>query len=135
MERVQIEPNFLDNVITRDKIWTFEYDPETKHQSAKWHTPVSPKQKKERMTKSKEKIMLVISFNAKDVVHKEFVPPGQIINTAYYMDVLERLRKRVLCMRKEIATTWVIHHNNAPRHTALHIHEFLATQSQPPLQS
>ena len=40
-------------------------------------------------------------------------------------------------MWKEIAATWVLHHDNDPSHTALHVHEFLAkhneaTQFQPP---
>ena len=29
-------------------------------------------------------------------------------------------------MRKEIAATWVLHHDNAPSHTALRVREFLA---------
>ena len=68
--------NFLDNVITGDETWTFEYDLETKRQNAKWHTPASSKQKKARMTKSKLKTMLVVFFNAKCVVHEEYEPPG-----------------------------------------------------------
>ena len=31
-------------------------------------------------------------FNSKGVVHKEFVPPGQTVNTAFYVEVLKRLK-------------------------------------------
>jgi len=31
--RLEIEPNFLDKVITGDESWVFDYDPETKRQS------------------------------------------------------------------------------------------------------
>ena len=76
-------------------------------------------------------------FDAKGVVHKEFVPQGQTVNAAYYVDVLERLRKRVIRVRKNIGATWVLHHDNAPSHTSLRVREFLAkhnvaTLPQPP---
>jgi len=43
LERIQSDRNFLKNVITGDKTWTFEYDPETKRQSKEWHTSASPR--------------------------------------------------------------------------------------------
>ena len=137
LERVQSEPDFLNNVITGDETWVFQYDPETKRQSSEWHTAGSPKPKKARMSKSKVKTMLIVFFDAKGIVHKEFVPQGQTVNAAYYVDVLEKLRRRVVRTRKEIAATWRLHHDNAPSHTALLVREFLAkhkvaTLSQPP---
>ena len=45
--------------------------------------------------------MLIVFFDAKGVVHKEFVPQGQTVNAAYYVDVQERLRKRVIRVRKK----------------------------------
>ena len=53
-------------------------------------------------------------FDSKGVVHKGFVPPGQTVNAAFYVEVLERLKKRVTRIRPEIANTWVLHHDNAP---------------------
>lgn len=81
--------------------------------------------------------MLTVFFDARGVVHKEFVPQGQTVNAAYYVDVLESLRKRVIRVRKDIAATWVLHHDNAPSHTSLRVREFLAkynvaTFPQPP---
>jgi len=54
-------------------------------------------------------------------VHKEFVPPGQTVNHAFYTDVLEQLPKWVQQVRRDIADDWVPHHDNAPAHTALSI--------------
>jgi len=34
-------------------------------------------------------------FDSRGSVHKEFVPPGQTVNHAFYKDVLKRLQKRV----------------------------------------
>ena len=39
-ERLKIEPNFLNKVITGDESWVFNYDPETKRQSSEWHTKI-----------------------------------------------------------------------------------------------
>jgi hypothetical protein len=38
--RLEIEPNFLDKVITRDESCVFDYDPETNRQSAEWHKKI-----------------------------------------------------------------------------------------------
>ena len=75
-------------------------------------------------------------FYSKGVVHKEFVPPGQTVNDAFYVEVLKRLKKRVARVRPEIANTWVLHHN-APSHASLLVRKFLAKQTvatlpQPP---
>ena len=69
------DPQFLNNVITGDESWIFEYDPETKRQSSEWHTSASPRPKKARMSKSKVKTMLIVFFDIKGIVHHEFVPP------------------------------------------------------------
>ena len=90
---------------------------------AQWN---SPRHKKARMSKSKIKSMLICFFDSQGIVHKEFVPPGQTVNQTFYREVLERLRKRVTRMRPGIARTWILHHDNAPCHTAVSINEFLA---------
>jgi len=38
--RHEIELHFLDKVITGDESWVFDYDPETKRQSADWHAKI-----------------------------------------------------------------------------------------------
>ncbi|XP_029155158.1 uncharacterized protein LOC114928239 [Nylanderia fulva] len=59
------------------------------------------------------------------VVHHEFVPEGQTVNAAFYVQVLDRLRKRVARVRPAIKNTWRLQHDNAPSHTALVVSEFL----------
>jgi hypothetical protein len=46
--------------------------------------------------------MLIIYFEIKGIVHKEFVLAGQIVNSAYYYGVLRRLRENVRRLRLEI---------------------------------
>ena len=107
----------------------FDYNPETKRQSEEWHTKSSPHPKKACMSRSRVKTMIIVFFNRRGIVHKEFVPPEQTVNHAFYKDVLVRLRKWVQRVRTGIADDWVLHHDNAPAHTALSILEFLAKKN------
>jgi transposase len=75
--------------------------------------------------------MLICFFDRRGIVHKEFVPPRQTVNQVFYKDVLERLRKRAIRVRPDIADKWMLHHDNAPCHTALSIIEFLTSKGIP----
>jgi len=79
------------------------------------------------------KTIIICFFDSRGIVHKEFVPPGQTVNPVFYKDVLERLQKGVQLVRMDIADDWVLHHDNAPAHTALSIREFLAKKNIPVL--
>ena len=63
----------------------------------------------------------------KGIFHKEFVPPGQSVNAAFYVEVLIRLRENVRVKRPDQwrNNTWLLHHNNAPAHAALLTRWFL----------
>jgi len=91
----EIKPNFLDKVITGDESWVFDYNPETKRQSSEWHTKSSPRPKKACMSRSRVKTTIIVFSDSCGIVHKEFVPPGQTVNRAFYKEVLEQLRKWV----------------------------------------
>jgi len=81
--RLEIEPDFLDKVITGDETWEFDYDPETKWQSVEWHTQSSPRPMKAHMSRSRVKSMIIVFFYSHGIVHKEFVPPGQTVNHVF----------------------------------------------------
>jgi len=71
------------------------------------------------------------------IVHKEWVPAGRTVKQYYYKDILERLRKRVMPVHPNIATNWILHHDNAPDHAAFSVAQFLASKGitvtlQPP---
>jgi len=77
--------------------------------------------------------MIFVFSDSRGIVYKEFVPPGQAVNHAIYKDVLERLRKRVQRVRRDIADDWVLQHGNAPAYTVLSIRELLARKNIPVL--
>jgi hypothetical protein len=78
----------LSRVITGDESWIYGYDPETKQQSSQWKkSPISLRPKKARQVRSKVKSMLIIFFDIKGIVHKEFFLADQTDNSAYYCDL------------------------------------------------
>jgi len=74
--RLEIEPEFLDKIITGDESWVFDYDPETKWQSVEWHMK-SSHPKKACMCRSRVRTMIIVFFESCGIVHKEFVPPDR----------------------------------------------------------
>ena len=74
--------------------------------------------------------MLLTFFDIRGIVHYEFVPTGQTVNQVYCLEVLERLREKVRQKRPKLFAnrSWILHHDNAPAHTALPVREFLATK-------
>jgi transposase len=69
-------------------------------------------------------------LDIRGVVHYEFLPNGQRVNQVYYLDVLKRLREKVIRKRSEIFAnnSWILHHENVPVHTTPSVREFLATK-------
>ena len=62
--------------------------------------------------------MFICFFDQKGIVHKEFVPPGQTVNAAFYIERLwENVRRKQPDQWRN--NTWLLHHDNAPAHAAL----------------
>ncbi|VVC34690.1 Transposase, type 1 [Cinara cedri] len=80
LERLEEEPELMENIITCVETWIFQYDVETKRQSMYWKTPASPRMKKARMLKSKFKATLIVFFDTNGIVMTEWVPEGQTVN-------------------------------------------------------
>ena len=78
------DPLVLENIVTGDETWCYQFHPESKRQSMACCSPTSPRPKKSRMQKYKVKTLLIAFFDNKGIFHKEFVPAGQTINSAFY---------------------------------------------------
>ena len=74
--------------------------------------------------------MLLTFFDIRGTVHYEFVRTGQTVNQGYYLEILAKLCEKVRLKRPELFAnnSWILHHDNAPAHTALSVREFLATK-------
>jgi hypothetical protein len=114
--------NFVQNsekvsrVVTSDKSWIYGYDPETEQQSSQWKSLNSPRPKKAWQVKNKVKSILIIFFDIKGIVHKEFILAGQTVNSTYYCDVLRQPRENVRRLHPKLwwHKNWFLHHENAP---------------------
>jgi hypothetical protein len=55
--------------------------------------PKSPRPKKARQSHSATKSTLIVFFDIRGIVHREFVPEGQNVNAEFYCNVLRRLKE------------------------------------------
>jgi len=85
--QIESDTNFLSKAIMGDESWCYWYDPETKQASSQWKTPTSPRPKIARQVRSNVKMMLIVFFDVRGIVHQEFIPPGQIVNQEFYLEV------------------------------------------------
>jgi hypothetical protein len=81
-------------------------------------SPNLPRSEKATQLKSKVNSILIILFD-KGTVSKEFVLEGQTVDSAYYWDVLRRLRENMWRLRPELRRqkNWLLH-DNGPYHTS-----------------
>ena len=68
------DADILGQVITRDKTWFFQYNPETKRQSMQWKTATSPRPKEARMSKSNIEVILIVFFDQQGLVYHNLCP-------------------------------------------------------------
>nr|APL98296.1 truncated putative DD34D transposase [Bactrocera tryoni] len=131
LDRANSDPTFMERIITGDETWVYEYDTLTNQQSSEWRPKGAPKPKKPRQSRSKVKVMLIVFFDIRGVVHYEYVPTGQTVNKEYYLGVMRRLRDAIRRKRPSLwaNNSWILHHDNAPSHKAIIVNEFLAKHS------
>ena len=97
-----------------------QFDPESKRQSMAWCSPNSPRPKKNCLQKSKVN---------KGIIHKEFVPAGQIINAAF----IWQFWTDCYCVSGEFGQSCTGLENGCcstilPLHSAIRVHQFLTSE-------
>lgn len=62
--------------------------------------------------------MLITLFDKKRIIHKEFVPAGQMVNAAFYVEVLKHFLQCIQCVRPYMIRNgnWMLLHYNVPTH-------------------
>ena len=129
LDHSENDKEFLSKIITGDESWVYGYEVETKVQSFTVDEQNIPQtQKSSPSLIQNQGAAHSFFFDASGVVHCEYLPEGSTVNQTSYIEVLKRLRDAIRRKRPELwrSGDWFFHHDNAPAHSALRTHEFLA---------
>jgi len=122
------QDSILGRAIAGDETWVYQYDPETKRQNAQWKIASSPRPKV-------PSVQIKSQNNVADFFF--FILEGLFIMNLYQLD--KQSTKFLIwkywkgCVRRKrpelfANKSWILHHDDAPAHTALSVREFLATK-------
>ncbi|GBP20516.1 Histone-lysine N-methyltransferase SETMAR [Eumeta japonica] len=115
-----IRTNFLRRFVTVDETWIHHNTPETKEQSKQWVSRGERGPKKAKQSLSANKVMATVFWDARGVIHIDYLEKGKTITSEYYSKLLDRFdvdlkqKRPHLAKKKEL-----FHQDNARVHTCL----------------
>ena len=122
LEHVWNRPSYLKKIVTMDKAWCYQYDPELKRQASQWLAAGEPRPSHLRRTISVKKILLVAFFDYRGMVHFEYIRGGTV-DTGTFIQILGCFREALREKRPHL--TCLLHLDNVPAHgsrdTRLHL--------------
>ena len=112
LELFDRNPNeFLRRFVTVDETWILYCTPETKQQSKQW---VSPSE----THLSANKVMATVFWDARGIIHIDYLQKGKTINGEYYPNLLDRFNEYLKRKRPHMAKKKVLfYQDNARVHT------------------
>lgn len=84
---------FLRRFVTVDETWIHYNTPETKQQSKQWVSPGEPAPKKAKVSLSANKVMATVFWDARGIIHIDYLQKGKTINGEYYANLLDRFNE------------------------------------------
>ena len=110
--------DFMEQIVTVDKIWFYQYDPESKMQSMQWPPkgPTGPiKFKSER---SVQKVMATVFWDPERIILADFLEGSKAITGICHEDVLRKFKVAVIKKRPgKLPRRILFHHDNALAHS------------------
>jgi len=73
-------------IVTTDKTWVRDSEPELKSQSNEWRSPTSPRPKKSQRVQSEVKQMMIFAYDHQGIIMTARVPCGTSVTAAHYHD-------------------------------------------------
>lgn len=112
--------SFFDRIVTGDESWVHYYDPETPREAREWKHPGSPTPRRSRLNRSAGKILMSVFWDVRGIILVDFLTRGQMINGAYYSNLMSQLREAIKTKRRGMLTRGVLLlHDNAPIHKSV----------------
>ncbi|XP_012057343.1 PREDICTED: histone-lysine N-methyltransferase SETMAR-like [Atta cephalotes] len=99
---------FLRRFITVDETWIHYFTPETKEQSKQWTSPGETVSKKAKTVKLAGKMMATVFWDARGIIHIDYLPSKQMINGNYYCGLIGRFNN-ILKKKRSHLTKKVVH--------------------------
>lgn len=90
LDCVDSDPTFMERIITGDETWLQEFNTQISQQVSEWRTKIDSK-----FSLSKVKVMRIVFFDIRGLVHHEFVLTGQTVDKTYYLAVLKLWREKI----------------------------------------
>lgn len=114
-------PNeFLRRFITVDETWIHHNTPETKEQSKQWVSRSERAPKKAKLCLSANKVMATVFWDARGIIHIDYLEKGKTITGEYYSELLDRFDIDLKQKRPHLAKKKVLfHQDNARVHTCV----------------
>jgi histone-lysine N-methyltransferase SETMAR len=110
----------VSDIVTGDETWIYYYDPPTKRQSTVWIGENEPRPTKVKKSRSVGKRMFAMFFSRSKMVAKIMLQNQRTVTAAWYVnECLPKLFAAVEQKRpKSGIRGLILHHDNAPAHTA-----------------
>ncbi len=122
LARMRRSPRWASKVITADETWVYTYEPTWKQQSTTWLASGEEHHSKVRKELSVRKVMVAVFWDAQGIIHREFVPRGDTMDSPMYRQILRNLRESVRRKRPALwrnrRTQFWLQHDGAGPHRA-----------------
>lgn len=117
----------IENIVTGDETWLYQFEPERKCQSAQWVFPNERSPTKCRRERSVGKIMIACFFSSSGSVANITLESQKTVTASWYTDVcMPQVLDAWTKKRPRSGTRRLLwHHDNASAHTAAQTLEFL----------
>ena len=84
---------FLRRFLTVEETWIHHNTPEIKQQSKQWVLPAESAPRKAKVGLSANKVMATVFWDARSVIHIDYVQKGRAINGEHYTNLLDRFNE------------------------------------------
>ncbi|QQP40773.1 Putative mariner transposase [Caligus rogercresseyi] len=111
---------FFRRFVTVNETWIHYNAPETKQQLKQWVLKGESAPKKAKVGLSANEVMATVFWDARGVIHIDYLQKGRTMNGEYYTSLLDRFNEDLKKKRPHLAKKkFIFHQDNARVHTCV----------------